>query len=197
LLKEIYKLSGVIIPFATTLLSMMVFLSSAGQTEYLKYAISLSGAFVGAVVVYIFASLRAALHAPKVYISYAQQDYESVDLICKSLESIRVEILLDRSELLIGDNIQKKLNSMVESSDYIIYVHSINSAKSKWSVSELDKALSSDKKVLPIVIDDEPLPEGIEHLMYADFRTDPKGAIKNLKKVFAGVKHNKSSQSDA
>ncbi|QUM89686.1 toll/interleukin-1 receptor domain-containing protein [Moritella sp. 36] len=196
LLKEIYRLSGVIIPLAATLLSVFVLLSQLGNIEYLKYAISISGAFVGALAVYLYAGIRSAFNTPKVYISYSFRDSELVDLICSDLERIQVEVLLDKHELIVGDDINKKLNSLVEASDYIIYINSHNSLGSDWAKKELQNALSLDKKILPVVLDDEPLPNEIKHLMYADFRNDPKEGLRSLIKVFSNLKHNKPIKQD-
>ncbi|MBB1274902.1 toll/interleukin-1 receptor domain-containing protein [Psychromonas sp. SR45-3] len=196
LLKEIYRLSGVIIPLAATLLSVIILLSQLGNIEYLKYAISIAGAGVGALAVYLYAGIRSAFNAPKVYISYSFQDSKLVDLICSQLDRIQVEILLDKHELTVGDDINKKLNSLVEASDYIIYVNSHNSLDSDWAKKELRNALSLDKKILPVVLDDTPLPDEIKHLMYADFREDPSEGVKSLIKVFSNIKHNKPIKQD-
>ncbi|ENG6063499.1 MULTISPECIES: toll/interleukin-1 receptor domain-containing protein [Vibrio] len=197
LFKEIYRISGLVIPVTAGLLSLMFLLSESGNFEVLKFAVGFSGAFIGGVVVYLYAKIRTAFKKPKVFISYSPQDEAVVKEICQALNDINVDILIDKHELMVGDDIDKKISSLVEESDYIIYVHSSSSATSEWSRKELRKAFNLNKKILPVVVDNEPLSKFIENLLYADYRYNPEEAMNQLRKVFAHIKHNKAFKSDS
>jgi hypothetical protein len=190
ILKAIKNLSGIIIPASAALLSSIYVLSKLGNFEYLNYVLGFSGAFIGALIAYLFASVKSALNAPKAYISYASQDLLIAERIVRALENIHIEILFDRRDLLIGDDINTKTNSLIEASEYFIFLHSYNSANSSWTKKELELAAFKGKRILPVLLDNEPKPKEISELMCADFMNDPEEAIKNLKKVFEHVKKN-------
>ena len=128
---------------------------------------------------------------PKVFISYSHDDYDIVAKICKALENYTVDVLLDKHELTVGDNINQKLLEMVDDSDYFIYVNSKNSNESSWATKELEKAKEQRKKILPIQLDDSKMPEIVSGLVFADFA---KSFEKGIEQLGSALRHNKKIQ---
>ncbi|EIT7028577.1 toll/interleukin-1 receptor domain-containing protein [Vibrio vulnificus] len=195
--KELYKKLSLAIPVAASIFSLLFILLETESIDVLRFAIGFFGAILGAVLVFSYAQIRSALKKPTVFISYSPRDEQVVNDICKTLEEVNVEVLLDKHELVVGDDIDKKISSMVENSDYIIYVHSDASNHSEWSQKELRKAIIHNKKVLPVVVDQSPVPKSIENLLYANYWYDSKEAMIQLKKAFLNIKHNKAFKSDS
>ena len=180
-----------IVAVTASMASVLIFLLKINYTHSTEWMIGILGAMSGAILTYIVARINKVLHAPKVFIAYSHEDYEVVAKICKLLENYSVDILLDKHELMVGDNIKQKISEMVEDSDYFIYVNSINSNESTWATKELEKAKELKKKILPIQLDESKMPDIVSGLVFADFA---KSFEKGIEQLGSALRHNKKIQ---
>ncbi len=130
----------------------------------------------------------------RVFISYSYQDKEFVEWLKAELQDLGLEIWYDESEILVGENIQKKVNEGIQSSSAFILVLSNSSKNSDWVRYEMNSAilLNAIKKgisILPIKIDDSEVPSDLSGYLYADFSDDRKKGLEILKRSL--LKQNK------
>ena len=77
---------------------------------------------------------------------------------------------------------------MIEASDFIIFIVSKSSANSAWAQKELEQAISSKKKILPVVLDKDCIPEILSGLYYADLSDGFEVGLEQLRKTLASRK---------
>ena len=97
------------------------------------------------------------LHAPKVFISYAHGDKQSVLDLYQQLTAGRAKLWLDQIELSPGALFQQEIETALRASDAVLMVLSQNSNRSKWVSFEgsLFYGQGNKKPIIPVVIDDE------------------------------------------
>lgn len=191
LIKEIEKITPLIFGVIALMASVIIFSFKINYTNSIEWMIGILGSMSGALLVYGGARIQKALHAPKIFISYSHDDYDMVSKICKALENYTVEVLLDKQELSVGDNIKQRISEMVDDSDYFIYVNSKNSNESSWATKELEKAKEQRKKILPVQLDDSKMPEIVSGLVFADF---VQSFDKGIEQLGRALRHNKKIQ---
>ena len=125
----------------------------------------------------------ASRNLPAVFISYSHQDSQFAEKLAKALEAIDVEPIVDRLELTVGDDIRSAVDEMIDRSDYFLYVISKNSANSNWAKKEIEQATKRDKRILPVVLDVDAVPESLSGVYYADFTGDFESGIAQLEKT--------------
>ncbi len=85
-----------------------------------------------------------------------------------------------------GDSIPLKVNEGLETMDQILACWSTNANGARWVETEfatgLNRSLApaSTVRVIPVILDDTPLPTIISHLLWVDLRTDDVDAAVNL-----------------
>jgi len=191
---EIYKALTLCIGVAASLLSVSVFLFQFKSPEYTKIFSGISGGVIGGVFSYSILRIWSALRAPKLFISYSNVDIDFVEKLIKEIEQYRVNVLFDKHELNVGDNIHQKLNELVENCDYFLVVISENSNSSQWLQKEIELAVNNNKKVLPVIVDDATIPDIIRGLVYADFRGSFDKGVEQIGKSLKNKRHNKTFQ---
>lgn len=121
----------------------------------------------------------------KIFISHASEDKPFAKKLSTDLKDNGFEVWLDEWEIRVGDSITEKIESGLKKADYLIVVLSDNFIKKNWPMRELRasimKQASSGKKfILPVKIDDQPMPELLSDILYADFRTDYNSGLDKL-----------------
>jgi hypothetical protein len=99
----------------------------------------------------------------RIYISYASADLDFVQQLAASLESNGHEVLNSGGSLQIGQLLQEAISTSLKESDAVIIVVSNASIRSRLVMAEFGAALGYFQErgypsILPIVIDDVPLP---------------------------------------
>ena len=196
-IKIIRQLFPLILGVVASLFSVFIFLSEYRSFVRVETLIGVFGALVGIVVAYLFARIKDATDAPKIFISYSHKDKEFVKKLYEELHALPFDILWDQKELQVGDDIKKKTDELIESSDYLLFVSSKNSAGSEWATIEIDKALKLKKKVLPVVIDESEPPEIISKILYANFSTSFDEGMDKLVSALKATRHNKAINADS
>lgn len=190
--KIIRRLFPLVLGIMASLFSVFIFLSEYKSFVRAETLIGVFGAFVGIVVAYMYARIKDATDAPKIFISYAHEDNEFVQKLYGELQGLPFNILWDQKELQVGDDIKKKIDDLLNSCDYLLFVASKHSSKSEWAPIEIQKALELKKKVLPIVIDDSRPPEIIKQILFADFSSSFEDGMDKLVRALKATRHNKA-----
>jgi hypothetical protein len=120
---------------------------------------------------------------PYVFISYSRQDSAFVERLADTLRGAGVQIWTDVENIVAGANWQKEIEKGLLNASVLIYIASKNSMSSKWMDAELQAFLRGQKRIIPIVIDDEGashLPLPLREFQWADFRGDYSIAFQKL-----------------
>jgi len=121
--------------------------------------------------------VRHAEHALErvAFISHSTKDKRFVRKLAADLVASGVKVWLDEQRILVGDSVPEKIAQGLAESDFFLIVVSQNSVGSSWVKKELSSALVHEIErrkvtVLPIKLDDSPMPDSIKDKLYADFR---------------------------
>ncbi|MDH3349254.1 MAG: toll/interleukin-1 receptor domain-containing protein [Desulfobulbaceae bacterium] len=109
---------------------------------------------------------------PKVFLSHAKEDKDRFVLeFGEKLRNQGVDVWLDKWEMLPGDSlIDKIFEEGLKNADAIIIVLSNHSVNKPWVKEELNagmmKKISKGTKIIPVVIDDCPVPESLKSTLW-------------------------------
>lgn len=120
---------------------------------------------------------------PYVFISYSRQDSAFVGKLADTLRGAGVQTWTDVENIAAGANWQKEIEKGLLNASVLIYVASKHSVSSQWMDAELQAFLRGQKRIIPIVIDDEGathLPLPLRQFQWADFRGDYNIAFQKL-----------------
>ena len=111
---------------------------------------------------------------PSVFLSHSSKDKFFARKIAETLSSYGVTVWIDEAEIKIGDSFLDKISKAIDAVDYVAVLLSHNSVQSKWVQKELQIAMTKEigEKtviVLPILIEQCPLPPYLSDKLYADF----------------------------
>lgn len=121
--------------------------------------------------------VRRAKHEDErvAFISHSTKDKPFVRKLAGDLVANGVKVWLDEQRILVGDSIPEKIAQGLAESDFFLLVVTQNSVGSSWVKKELSGALIHEIErrkvtVMPIRLDDAPMPDSIKEKAYADFR---------------------------
>lgn len=111
---------------------------------------------------------------PKVFLSHSHTDKRFVRSLAKKLTSKKIKVWIDEAEIRHGDSLIEKLRNAIDSVDVLIAVLSRASINSAWVKKEIEIATVREiehkkLKVIPLLLNDVPLPGFLEGKLYADF----------------------------
>ncbi len=126
---------------------------------------------------------------PRVFISHSSRDKDFVRKLKADLDAQKLDVWVDEQRIDVGGSIVEGVSEGLRDTDYFVLVISENSLSSRWVQQEYNSAMMSELSgkgviVLPIRIDDAPLPPLLMDRIYADFRTDYDKGLKDLLAVF-------------
>ena len=122
---------------------------------------------------------------PTVFISYSAQDRSTAATIADELRRRGVSVWFDQQEILAGDSLVGRIREGIESADYLLVLLSRSSLSSVWVEREVGIAFErfgadADTVIIPLKIDDSPVPAQFLSTRYADFAADPRKAIDEI-----------------
>jgi hypothetical protein len=130
------------------------------------------------------------LHLGKVFISHTAADKPFVRRLAARLEKSQFHVWLDEHDLIAGDPLPESIGKALQAAKVILVVVSKASVASKWLRYELniatERMIKGECRVIPIVIDDTPLPAEVRGLLYADCR---KGLVSGTPSILTALKH--------
>ena len=108
--------------------------------------------------------------APRVFISYAHGDREQAEYIADWLES-RGRRVWRSSFIEAGSDFRNEVAEALDSSDVVVVLWSKTSVTSRWVMAEAEEGLRRGV-LLPVLLDDVPLPLGFREIQALDLRRD-------------------------
>jgi hypothetical protein len=108
----------------------------------------------------------------QIFISYSRKDIGFVRKLAADLEKAGYEVWWDLTDLRGGDDWLRVIPAAIEESDNIIVVLSPNSLISDWVKKEYTQALSSGKKIIPLMLTRSSVPFALNTINYVDFTSD-------------------------
>src|SRR5947208_57535 len=92
---------------------------------------------------------------PYVFISYSRQDRQLVEHLTTKLREAGVRTWTDLDNIPAGKDWAREINRGLLEATALIYVASKHSAQSRWMDAEFTFFLQKQRRVIPIIIDDE------------------------------------------
>jgi hypothetical protein len=135
---------------------------------------------------------------PKVFLSYARDDYPVAKRICDALSYIpNISVWFDERNLYVGDAFRDLIRQEIETSDYCVAILSKAYAPDRFQHWELQEALRQHQArsgkpgrqpfLLPIFLEDVAIPiPGFETLHRIRYENDGKSVIRSLR---SRIKH--------
>jgi len=124
---------------------------------------------------------------PVAFLSYSSQDRATVERVAEELRATGIETWLDRDQIVGGDRLVEAIGEGIARAGYCFLFWSATAARSRWVQSELDAAYlrwadARSLLLVPLRLDDTPLPELLKAISYLDFRVSPDDGIAQLRK---------------
>jgi formylglycine-generating enzyme required for sulfatase activity len=123
-----------------------------------------------------------------IFISYSKDDRERIQPLIRVLTEQGYKVFWDRT-IPIGQTWRNYIATKIDDSEIFLLVWTRASVESKWVLEEADRAKGSGKIVLPVRLDDVPVPLGYSTYQAADL-VDWKGdsSDRELKQLLRAMK---------
>jgi TIR domain len=125
---------------------------------------------------------------PRVFFSHSWQDKEQVRPLAVALRSQGADVWFDEWEIEAGDSLVQKINDGLTDCTVFLVAISKASVESKWVLEELSSAvvkrIEQSAVLIPLRVDDTPVPQIINHLLYVKLDPVDEAAKVILKRVF-------------
>ncbi|HEC97193.1 MAG TPA: toll/interleukin-1 receptor domain-containing protein [Nitrospirae bacterium] len=119
--------------------------------------------------------------AYKVFISYSTKDINTVNRIKSMLQHSSIEVFVAEYSVNPGEPLPEKIIQAIKNCNLFILLWSSNSKESDWVPQEIGIAKSSDKAMLPVVLEPHlALPGFISNLKYLNAYQEPERSIEWL-----------------
>lgn len=110
-----------------------------------------------------------------IFISYASADSTFALQLTAHLESLGYVVWIDRREIVIGASLLTMIGEGIDQADYLIVILSKNTLTSvwveqEWQVKYCEEITQGKKTILPVIIEDCPIPPFLRPKRFADFR---------------------------
>jgi hypothetical protein len=119
------------------------------------------------------------------FLSHSSQDKPFIRQLAGDLTANGIEVWLDEQRIRVGDSIPEKIAQGLVGSDFFLIAVSQHSINSPWVAKELNNALVTEMQrrrvhILPLRLDDSPMPIIISDKKYADFSQSYKSGLADL-----------------
>lgn len=119
------------------------------------------------------------------FLSHSSLDKPFIRQLAADLSANGIDVWLDEQRIRVGDSIPEKIAQGLAGSDFFLIGMSESSANSPWVQKELNNALVNEVQrrkvhILPLKLDDTPMPSIIADKKYADFSKSYKAGLDEL-----------------
>ena len=112
----------------------------------------------------------------RLFMSYSRHDHllvvPVVALMRLNQDSM---VFLDTDSIRAGENWRAALDKAIEEADYLVLMWCAHAAGSKEVRREYQMALDAERRVVPVLLDDTPLPEAVQSFQWIDMREAGRG----------------------
>ncbi|MFW9888232.1 MAG: toll/interleukin-1 receptor domain-containing protein [Candidatus Thorarchaeota archaeon] len=128
---------------------------------------------------------------PDVFIAHNRRDRDIAIRISELLEFEDLKPRIDEWEVVPGDSFVEWMNETLRESRYLVLIWSKNAAESRWVEREWSSSLPrfvNDRsiKIIPIRLDDEPLPDLLRDIVYIRYESNPLDMVRELLRAIYG-----------
>lgn len=140
---------------------------------------------------------------PRVFISYSTSDSYAAKRIISDLEAKNISVIIDTKNASPGELAEEFIKRTLDSTDFTIFLVSMNSLSSYWVCYEIKNSIEKGKNIYPIIIDESvQLPEFYDKLkeninlqltnIYKKYlkTSPPNGSLKSEKERFEYLNEN-------
>lgn len=125
------------------------------------------------------------------FLSHSSSDKPFIRQLAADLAANGIDVWLDEQRIRVGDSIPEKIAQGLAGSDFFLIGMSQHSASSPWVQKELNNALVNEVQrrkvhILPLKLDDSPMPQIIADKKYADFSKSYKAGLDDLLNALKG-----------
>ena len=125
------------------------------------------------------------------FLSHSSADKPFIRQLAADLTANGIGVWLDEQRIRVGDSIPEKIAQGLAESDYFLIGMSQRSSESAWVQKELNNALMTEMRrrnvhILPLKLDDSPMPQIIAEKKYADFSKSYKAGLDDLLAALKG-----------
>ena len=125
------------------------------------------------------------------FLSHSSADKPFIRQLAADLTANGISVWLDEQRIRVGDSIPEKIAQGLAESDYFLIGMSQRSRESAWVQKELNNALMTEMQrrnvhILPLKLDDSPMPQIIAEKKYADFSKSYKAGLDDLLTALKG-----------
>lgn len=125
------------------------------------------------------------------FLSHSSMDKPFIRQLAADLTANGIDVWLDEQRIRVGDSIPEKIAQGLAGSDFFLIGMSAHSANSPWVQKELNNALVSEVQrrkvhILPLKLDDSPMPQILSDKKYADFSKSYKAGLEGLLNALKG-----------
>ncbi|MFJ4328200.1 toll/interleukin-1 receptor domain-containing protein [Streptomyces tricolor] len=124
------------------------------------------------------------------FMSHNHRDKPHVTPFAAKMKLVGAQIWLDEWEIFPGDTIVGKVNQALDAVDTLLLFWSSGAAASNWVNTEMEAALTrklseGDLRIIPIKLDDTPLPPLLRPLMYVSLEdgADIDAAVRRILRI--------------
>ncbi|CAB3696954.1 hypothetical protein LMG26690_02419 [Achromobacter animicus] len=125
------------------------------------------------------------------FLSHSSADKAFIRQLAADLTANGISVWLDEQRIRVGDSIPEKIAQGLAESDYFLIGMSEKSSGSAWVQKELNHALMTEVQrrnvhIMPLKLDDTPMPLIISDKKYADFSKSYKAGLDELLSALKG-----------
>ena len=107
---------------------------------------------------------------PRIFFSYAREDAALVNLIAKFLAPLPIPVFIDTKSIVPGEKWEDRIVNELDKATHVYVFWSKHAAASKWVGREAKRAVHNGKVVVPVLIDQTPMPKHLSAYMGIDVR---------------------------
>ena len=112
-----------------------------------------------------------------IFLSYSHADSQFATKLATQLVKHKVSVWIDQWEMSVGDSLVEKIQGAIEGASALLVVLTKSSIESAWCKKELSSGLLRELEekrivVLPLLVEDCPVPLFLRDKLYADFRAN-------------------------
>ena len=116
------------------------------------------------------------------FFSYSRKNSDFVKKLATDLKKAGENVWLDQLDIAPGNPWDDSIQNALNEAEGLIVILSDDSVKSKNVMDEVSYAISRGKRIVPLVIENCPIPFRLARLQYIDFMKDYDSSFANLLK---------------
>ena len=119
----------------------------------------------------------------KYFFSYSRVDSDFVKKLATDLRNSGADVWLDQLDIVPGTEWDVSIQNALNEADGVLAIVTDTSINSKNVMDEVSYAISQDKRIIPLLLENYPLPFRLARLQHVDFTGDYDSALEYLLKA--------------